>query len=387
MDMRRKYYLLFIIVCTHFILFAQMPEVDPNWRFVADSSDNFTYDSGGGPKYENGISAAKWQLMNYCNCDTFPSYGGSSAWNRDYAYDSTIGTNGYLMLKVDSSLNHLSGAWSCCGVSGNCNFNTGGVASKYLYPYGYFEMYAKLPGYIDGSGNAHGDKFWPAYWMAYAPYCSKWDEIDMIDDCCCSTYQKADSVVTGWGYPAATSGPDTCNRLGTKSFSTASKVPLCNAFHKYAVEWNTNRLAFYHDDTLYHQELNVAGLTMYPMQLFMDLQLYCGCTFYPGSFSVPTHHSQFMTIDYFHYYRLKHDCGNNITFFDDAQISSYSYAVEKSITFGNGSNAFDLSMCTPATGYSDFIFRAVNGFTIPNYGYSFKVPAGTVMMLIPTACN
>ena len=47
---------------------------------------------------------------------------------------------------------------------------------------------------------------------------------------------------------------------------------------------------------------------MNPQKLIMDLQISNSCDFYPG-----TPFPQFMTIEYFRYYKLKLDCGTVAT--------------------------------------------------------------------------
>jgi len=54
------------------------------------------------------------------------------------------------------------------------------------YSYGYLEIYAKLPGFVDGNGVAHGDKFWPAFWTYHEELDGNncrtvHDEIDILE--------------------------------------------------------------------------------------------------------------------------------------------------------------------------------------------------------------
>jgi beta-glucanase (GH16 family) len=373
-----------IISCCLFFqafAFCQTPLTDKNWSLDAALSDEFTYGTGSG--YLNGLSAngptSKWQILSECSPPQYGfNWGGNSAFNNDsqycYVYPKT--GNGYLHLKVDGTHNsYCGGGWTdssvgCNDTVRNGAFNTGGIWSNGdNYSYGYFEMYAKLPGFIDYLGNAHADKFWPAFWMFYTPNCSIHNEIDIIDECCCG-YSDAKTLTSGWGYAVAG-----CSYAAGGIISYVNPVPLCSTFHKYAVEWNTNRMLFYRDDVPYFEQYNQSGFTMNPQQVVIDLQLSCSCNFYPG-----TPWPQYMLVDYFHYYKLKLDCSNSVRCLTNSDIIGFSYAVKSSITFGDGAHSIDLSSC----GSTSYVFRAVNGFTING---SFSVPVGYQLSLLPTACN
>lgn len=355
MDKVKKLYFflyLFVLLDTSSSVMGQSPANDPNWQLDTAQSDEF-----------NGayVNPAKWHVLD-CPSGDCCNYGGGTSFQKGNAFDSA----GKLYLRVD-------GPGEAPFPCSRRTYATGGIASLYSnYSYGYLEMYAQLPGFVDGGGIGHGDKFWPAFWMYYNPFCSIHNEIDIIDQCCCG-YNDTETLTSGWG--EAGSGADTCQVLAGGIEAYKNPVSLCTAFHKFAVEWNTNKIIFYRDDVPYFQSYNEPSMTMNPQKIVMDFQISQSCSFYPG---MPF--PQYMIIDYFHYYKLNLDCGNSVTFTQNSDISGFVYAVKNTITFGNGSNSINLANC----GSVNYVFRAVNGFTING---DFTVPLGTQLILAPTTCN
>ncbi|HWY98005.1 MAG TPA: family 16 glycosylhydrolase [Bacteroidia bacterium] len=331
---------------------GQAPAIDANWQLDTTKSDEF-----------NGLSVntTKWHVLD-CPSGDCCNYGGGTAFQKGNAIDSA----GKLWLRTD-------GPGPAPIPCSRGTYATGGITSNLpYYSYGYYEMYAKLPGFIDGSGVAHADKFWPAFWMAYNPICSIHNEIDVMDECCC-VYSDAETTGSGWNEAGV--GADSCQYRGAGWCTYINPVPLCNGYHKFAVEWTTNRMIFYRDDIPYFQTYNSPTLKMNPQYLFIDLQISSSCDFYPG-----TPFPQYMAIDYFRYYKLNLDCGTNVIFAKNSDISGFTYGVKNSIIFGNSSGSIDLSGC----GSKSYVFRAVNGFTING---DFTAPKGYELTLAPTACN
>ncbi|MGZ4064744.1 MAG: family 16 glycosylhydrolase, partial [Bacteroidia bacterium] len=130
-------------------------------------------------------------------------------------------------------------------------------------------MLAQLPGYVDGNGTAHGNKFWPAFWLAYSlenAGCRIYhDEIDIMDQCC-DTYYDAKTIGSG-----ANKWDGQCSFYSVCKTTRTNATPLCNSFHKYAMEWNVNKVVFYFDDVPYLE--SYAPFTTVPMQLLIDLQI------------------------------------------------------------------------------------------------------------------
>src|ERR1700722_9774998 len=220
----------FIAISIAFSTVAQTPLNDANWQLDSIKSDEFNTTT---------IDTAKCHVLDFPSGDCW-NWGGATAFEKGNVTDS----GGILYLRNDGP---GAAPFPCSGGT----YATGGITTKnYNYSYGYFEMSAKLPGFIDSAGNIHSDKFWPTFWMAYNPYCSIHNEIDIMDECCC-TYNYAASTGSGWG--AAGTGADTCQQIREGFITYISPVPLCSAFHKFALEWNKNRLIFYRDDVPYFE--------------------------------------------------------------------------------------------------------------------------------------
>lgn len=349
MSTRVLFMLLFAIVVNK-LGYGQTPVNDANWVLDTALSDEF-----------NGtvVDTNKWHVLD-CPSGDCCNYGGSTAFEKGNAIDS----GGRLCLRVDGP----GGApFPCSGGT----YATGGITSKNnIYSYGYFEMYAKLPGYTDSTGYVHSEKFWPTFWMAYNPFCSIHNEIDIMDECCC-TYNNAESTGSGWG--EAGSGSDSCNPVRLGFVTYVSKVPLCNGYHKFALEWNTNKIIFYRDDVPYFENYNSPTFVMHAQKLYIDLQLSNSCNFPPG-----TPFPQYMQVDYFRYYKLNLDCGTSSVLLNNTDLLNYIYSVKSDITFGNAISNISLSPTDVKC------FRAVNTITING---TFTAPLGSEFALIPTACN
>lgn len=337
---------LFSFHCT----FSQTPANDLNWELDTAKSDEFNGSS---------INTSKWHILD-CPSGDCCNFGGATACEKGNTSDS----GGLLRLRADGP-----------GYAPiPCNretFASGGITSDSSnYSYGYFEISAKLPGFIDGNGVAHADKFWPTFWMAYNPFCSIHNEIDIMDECCC-IYSDAKTTGSGWGESGT--GADSCQVISAAWYFDTSATPLCSAFHKYAVEWGTNRMIFYRDDVPYFQNYNEPSMTMNPQKIFIDLQITNACNFYPG-----TPFPQYYLVDYFRYYKLNLDCSTSTTLLTNNDLAAYVFSVKSDITFGNGGDSISLKNTDVK------YFRAVNSITING---TFTAPLGSELGLIPTSCH
>ncbi len=330
---------------------AQTPLDDKNWLPKnASLSDEFNGTS---------LNSNLWQALD-CPSQIGYNWGGSTA----FSNQNVTVSNGVLSLEV-------TGDQYCFNVPPDyIGYKTGGIWSLYeSYSYGYIEIYAKLPGFIDKYGVAHGDKFWPAFWTYNQPVGSckiNHDEIDVIDQCC-NHYADAKTTGSGWwdddkNCSLARSAPN---------HKHTSSVPLCNTWHKFAVEWNTNRQVFYFDDEPFYE--THTAIDMDPMRVVIDLQLDGPSNFYPD-----TPFPEYFKIDYFRYYQLRKDCRTSVTILNNNDLINYHYSVKSDITFGNGTGSITLNS-------NDVMyFRAVNTITING---DLTVPLGATLGLIPTNCN
>ncbi len=358
MKKKLKIYLLTILTSSGFYLKlnAQSPIKDNNWQLNSAMSDEFNGTS---------LNTSLWQALD-CYSLIGCNWGGSSA----FSSQNVSVSNGVLHLKCDGP-----------STQGYCfnyppltvGYKTAGIWSlNFNYYYGYIEIYAILPGFVNVNGNAHADKFWPALWTYHQIFSGgteiDHDEIDIMDECC-SIYK--DAKTTGSGYSDSVAG------VGVFQYKTSS-TPLCLNYHKYAVEWNTDRMKFYFDDNPYLQIYK--PISMNPMRAVLDFQLMADqdnsgnvYPFYSG-----TPFPQYLNIDYFRYYQLKKDCNTDAIINNNTDLSNFVFAVKRNITIGNGSTTIYLNAGDNKT------FRATNETTING---EFTVPIGSELSIIPTPCN
>jgi beta-glucanase (GH16 family) len=351
---------LLLIFCFPPSIFPQSPANDPNWQLNPALSDEFNGSS---------IDNAKWQLLN-CGTPGTINWGGSSAFCSSNAYVS----GGFLQFLVDSSAWCFNNSIFSNGIYAN-GFKTGGIQTNALAPkygYGYFEISAQLPGFYDKGGNPQGAKYWPAFWTYFdeATLCIH-NEIDILEPSG-SQYKGTTNVCGSWFMQYVGSS---CISTKTGQTSYTNRSPLFAGFHKYAVEWGSNRMIYYFDDVPFAAIYNSPTFIEQGLQaVVIDLQLDGSV----GFASDPAQFPQFMKTDYFRYYTLLKDCSNNVTLLSNSDLAAYVYSVKSSIIIGNGIDSVSLN-----SGDQKYL-RAVNTITI--YG-DFTVPLGAEIDLLPTDCN
>ena len=329
---------------------GQTPVNDLNWKLDTSKSDEFN---------SSKINTSKWHLLD-CPSGDCCNWGGGTAFEKGNASDS----GGMLRLRTDGP-----------GYAPiPCNretYATAGIASDSAnYSYGYYELYARLPGFYS-NGSPCAGKFQPSLWMQYVQSDSSCqivhNEIDpMIPG---PLYTNASTDNSGWSYQDGKCGAYT---VGQVQFN--SPVPLFAAFHKYALEWNTNKIIFYFDDVPFGEFYNSPTMTMHPMFLYIEEGL--ADTTYP--FCLNTPFPQYYSVDYFRYYKLNLDCNTSTTLLTNADLSAYIFSVKSDITFGNGTDSISLNSTDVK------YFRAANTITING---TFTAPLGSELGLIPTACH
>ena len=371
---------LFCIIIKPHICKSQNPYIgstqyDLNWVLQTSLSDDFSGQT---------IDASKWCVLN--NCTGSPpcacwNWGGNSRFSSS---NVSVG-NGILSLKVNGPIPGSTPPydfWECC--------NTGGIQSNNeSYTYGYLEINAKLPGFFDGNGIVHGDKFWPAFWAFHQEFDTNnlciivHDEIDILEPSG-SQYADAKTNVSGvWNEtnnlnicPWQPTPPCTYCTYKVES-SITSTDPLCSSFHKFAVEWNTDRMVYYFDDNQFFISHDIGNI-MDSLRIVIDQQIDENVDdFYSGQPFPDT-----MKVDYFHFYKLRLDCSSSLTIFNNTDLANYYTpnipAVKSDITFGNGAGTIALSSGVY------YIFRAVNTMSING---EFTIPSGSEFTLMPTPCN
>lgn len=273
------------------------------------------------------------------------------------------------------------------------------------YGYGYYEMYAQTPYASDVlTSLPNWDKFHPSFWAYYN-----------VGDGCCTEYnhQEIDIFepgssdyfngnVSGMGYHhelddgSSLPGGGTDQTYRTLFTNYTYSGFLYNAYHKYAVEYEPDRMIWYFDDIPILSGRNQADFALegfFQVQMSSSLDANDGDSHHPGTYGyaggdvLPAHYK----IDYFNYYKLNFNCGQSITCTNNttgtvnttqlsganayvpAVYSDITLAPTGALTIGSGDN---------------FFYRAVNTITIePATGGSFSVPLGQTLTLLPTPCD
>jgi beta-glucanase (GH16 family) len=329
---------------------GQTPLNDQNWYIDTGKSDEFN---------STAINPNKWHVLD-CPSGDCCNWGGGTAFEKGNTMDSA----GLLRFRVD-------GPGLAPIPCSRGTYATGGIQSdSENYTYGYYEIYAKLPGFYD-KGVPCGLKFWPTFWMAYQQFDTSClvvgNEVDILEPNG-TQYANGSTNVCGWWYLSGN-----CQSKKNQGIYN-SPVPLFTGFHKYAVETLPNAVIFYFDDVPFFENYNSPTMIMHPMRLYIDQQLQDTSI----KFNPNTPFPQYYTIDYFRYYRLNLACGVSTTLLDNIDIANYVFSVKSDITFGNGLNSISLNSTDVK------YFRAVNSITING---TFTAPLGSELALIPTPCN
>lgn len=390
---------------------AQSPLNDSNWVLQTSLSDEFS-----------GTNlSSNWGVVDFWHNGTTPIYYGNStpsqkwsdeldcctsgqerwAWNKNSSNNTipdrvALGADGalnVLKLRVDSAIGPPFDNWPNSGNFTFANsFYTGcvktinGSSPDYTaYSYGYLEISAKLPAGKIVNGVNYAAKIWPAFWMYHQEFVSGCltvhDEIDIIDP---GTLYANSNTKSYGGAINREDGNCSANQRFNYQYTDASS--LSSSYHKYGVEWNTDRAIFYFDDVPVGETHDASILNMHAMRVVLGLQIDIYLTFANDSiFYYNTdgkswnRTAQYLNVDYFHYYKLNTTgCSNNVTLLTNSDLASYSWGVKSNITFGNGSNTISLNSGDKK------VFRAVNTITING---ELTVPAGAEFTVEPTPCN
>lgn len=212
-------------------------------------------------------------------------------------------------------------------------YTTAMLFSKYEFRYGYYEIRFKLPALPSSPKTlkGHGGTFW--LWSGSYNY---WSEIDIFE------INAANNYVYSHGnhyQKTATSTADTNVVVHNKAFTP-------NTWHTAALNWTSNSMQFYKDDTLIWTSYNHPD-SISAMPIIINL----GGNYTPvDNYCIPfdtttadsTHFPYTMEIDYIKVWQLKKDCNTDITLtsFDP---STYSNQLHKSVTMGTNVSITNLS--------------------------------------------
>lgn len=344
-------YLLFTSLCIYVFATTINAQVTPlhdnNWVIDRAKSDEFN---------NTIIDSSKWDVLDPSNGIGY-NWGGGQFFRPDNALiDGTC-----LQLKVEA-------------IPHSNKYYSGGIQSHHHdYSYGFFEIRAKLPGYYRGEKPC-GKGFWPAFWTYYIEENDTCrvihDEIDILEPSG-SQYASAKSNVAGWHDEDTTCIKKHIKISGDIWYTNTE--PLFLDFHKYAVEWLPDRIIFYFDEHPFYISYNHPKMIMNSQFVVIDQQIDGNTSLYPDT-PLP----QFMTIDYFRYYRLNvSHCGETASIQNNHQLNNFTQGVRKNIIIGDGTSSIYLSPGDKKT------FRASNEIIING---SFEVPIGCELYLIPTQC-
>jgi beta-glucanase (GH16 family) len=155
---------------------------------------------------------------------------------------------------------------------------------KKTFTYGRFESRMKLP---------YGQGMWPAFWLLGGNNWPNTGEIDIMENLGREP-SIAHGTMHGPGYSGA-AGP-------TASFTLPGGAAFSDDFHIFAIEWETNAIRWYVDDSLYSTKTpaDIQGNTwVFDHGFFIILNLAIGGD-WPGAPDDTTVFPQQMLIDYVH---------------------------------------------------------------------------------------
>jgi beta-glucanase (GH16 family) len=251
-------------------------------------------------------------------------------------------------------------------------YQGGAISSGAVYKFGYIEIYAKYPtGYYS---------LWPAFWFQNkncgSPYF--YNEIDVAE---CSADDADSASHMGTGYNA-----DLADCSGSSNPSHAIQIPFSiSGWHKYAIEWNANRLTWYFDGVAVRTYYDGTGASI-PQQgltLYLDFSIYPWNAWNPTCFTsghnwtygvgagqprTPTSYPQYYKVDYVRDYKLTAvNSGCTTVATNLCSLSSYYRKVYKSITTDN--------TCSPSINPSDW-----------NHSYTLRA-TDYVLLDVPSGSN
>ncbi len=380
--MRKYKYAFVLFALTAFkTIYAQKPANDAAWILQSSLSDEFD---------TTALRAYKWN----------PTWWGGNIFNgAEISKPTNVIFNGStLKIKADTlSLNYFESdttklVYGFNSPNQGLTFAyQGGVlqSSAATYKFGYLEFYAKFP-----------SKKWPL-WMGFwlfgssgVPGSKYLNEIDITENDGPKTF--AGNFV-GNNYHISDTTND-YNKATNFSSQTAVLAPgdsLSGAFHKYAFEWDPDKMIFYFDGqpTLIVNDTTGKLIPQNPMLLIINFCIDPWYAYLPADwnnpkiFGNPTIHGdrrptkwhQYFEVEYVRYYKLTTDCGTALN--NMCTPAGYDRKVKKSISTDN--------ICTPtfspSNEASSYVLRATD-YILLNEGTTIN-PSGTGYFAMETmAC-
>lgn len=312
---------------------STIPTLDQSWELVWE--DNFD---------SNVIDASKWKVSNYM--------GGRTL----YMSDNVDVLNGNLRLELRNehltcpSSNGLDWVWTAAG---GCIHN-----QEYLATSGWVETtdafdtkYGYIEARINFPYNSHyGISFFPAFWTfrGHTSTYTNGAEIDIVE---ILGYKAPDSITTN-AHTCYDDTDPTC-KIRTKAYS----ANYSNTFHKYAIEWNPDKITWYYDGVVIREKEN--------HNINDEIRIILNFAYSEG-YPLPNtpYISTYMLVDYVKVYQLKSDCHLSYSVCN-FPFSSYAYSVKKSIKIGGtGCNNVQPVNTNVVLRANDFV-EIINNFEVP----------------------
>ncbi|MCC7331267.1 MAG: family 16 glycosylhydrolase [Flavobacteriales bacterium] len=314
---------MFILITVFDTAFTQIPPtLDGNWVLDTAKSDEFD---------GTLINSNKWYDISF---PYLQATGFGSDWCGVYIFSNNRKwlSNGELVLDYQ----YFPGQ--------TYKHQTGGIKSiNFDFSYGYYEIYAKLPGYYE-SGTPTGRGFWPTFWLYYLESqngcLTKHDEIDILEPSGCTYFNANANAVNVWdektnpNYPNPNNSNE-CQYIGDHSFGFENDnlPPLFEDYHKYAAEWLPNKIVFYFDDVPFYSINNHHSIPDVPMRVMIDFQLTVCENL---CWQQPPEDTLQMKVKYFRYYELNQNCNNDAFITSNTELNNFIFQVKRNITIGNG---------------------------------------------------
>lgn len=341
---------------------AQLPFGDSAWVLQTALSDEFD---------TTAVRTHKW----YTNW-----WGGGQIFNgAEINYASNITLNGStLKIKADTletnyyepDTNKLVPSYHYPGQGLTFAYQGGVIFSKTeSYKFGYFEYYAKFPSKYYSS--------WPGPWLIGISDGNYYNELDIAEN---NGEQTFFGNVVGNNYHV--SNVSSSSSAVWNGSNGAVVLPagdsLSGGFHKFALQWDKERVTWYFDDMPTFELYDPTG-TKIPQNNTSVIINYCvdpAFAFLPADWkssinwrpSSPTKWPQYLELDYSRYYKLQTDCNTDAVLCTPA---GYDRKVKKSIS----TNVSCTPTYSPTTQAASYHLRATD-YILINEGTTID-PSGT----------
>ena len=252
-----------------------------------------------------------------------------------------------------------------CQYGGTHSYTSGIFLSQLRYRYGYFEIYAKLPG---------SDGYWPSFWLwhdcgaAGEPNACWKNEIDIFE----VSGDIANTVESNahWAFACPVDEKPNAISLG----ATPHACNFASGYHWYGLEWDRDKITWYVDRKAVRQLKN--DMEGFGIQHY--LQIIIGVGLRPASSDNPISPNSifpdYMYVDQASVYCL--NCADkNVVVNEISNFNTFNYAVKKSIS---------MSSATTIPAGSDIYLRATDFIELKA---GFEVPVGRELYLDVNPCQ